>query len=83
MILSIYTIRDNKSEAYLNPFFLQNDAVAYRAVGDCIADSNHEFSKHIEDYALYFCGTWESSTGEFDMLAAPKHMSNLIDLKGA
>ena len=82
MLMYVFTVRDSKAEAYLNPFYVQNESLAVRAMKDCINDENHSFAKHIEDYALYALGTYDDVSGKFDLLDAPSHVANLVELKG-
>ena len=82
MLLHVFTVRDGKAEAYLQPFFVPNESVAIRAMTDCVTDENHAFGKHPEDYSLYACGVYDDITGKFELLDAPKHLVNLIDLAG-
>nr|DAV55806.1 MAG TPA: DNA binding protein [Microviridae sp.] len=71
MILHIYSIFDNKARAYLPPFFMVNDQVAYRAFADAVADPSHQFSKNPNDYCLYCIGSFDDSTG--GILSAEVH----------
>jgi hypothetical protein len=82
MLLHVFTVRDSKAEAYLQPFYVPNESVARRAMTDCIEDDNHAFGKHPEDYALYALGVYDDSNGKFELLDAPQHLVNLVDLKG-
>lgn len=82
MKLEVYTVRDDKAEAYLQPFYMQNESLAIRAMTDCITDANHQFAKHINDYSLYHLGTYSDSSGKFELNDSPKHLINLVDLRG-
>ena len=81
MIANIYTIYDVKAEAYLTPFFLQNDAILKRTIQDTLSDPEHLFSKHPEDYVVYHCATYDDQTGDIKPEAPIKVMYKLIDLK--
>jgi hypothetical protein len=76
----VFTVRDNKAQAYLQPFFLPNEAVAVRGINNCLTDPNHAFSHNPEDYALYILGEYDETTGKFVLLDAPEHLFNVIDL---
>lgn len=76
----VYTIRDNKADAYLQPFFMPNYEVAARAISDCVGDVSHNFHVHAQDFALYELGTFDDQTGEITSQPAT-HLINLIDLK--
>ena len=79
----VFTVRDTKAGAYLNPFFMPNEQVAIRSMDHCLRDPNHGFALSPEDYALYILGEYDDSTGKFTLLDAPQHMLNLIDLANA
>lgn len=68
MTKNIYTIYDEKAQAYLQPFFLDTDLVAKRTMFDCLSDPDHNFSRHPADYTLFNIGTFDNSTGVFEIL---------------
>lgn len=79
MLHKIYSIYDNKAEAFLPPFFMPNDAMAIRAITDCLMDTNHQFHNHAHDYVLYGLGAFSDTDATFDIpLAAP--IAKLIEL---
>jgi len=82
MILYVFTVRDDKAAAYLNPFYVQNEALAIRAMRDCLGSSDHSFAKYPEDYSLYQLGTYDDAQGKFELFDKPTHVANLVDLKG-
>lgn len=65
MILLACSVFDVKAGAFIQPFFLQNRAMAHRAFRDCALDETHMFCKHPNDYALYEVGEFDDATGEF------------------
>ena len=79
MIKKVFTVYDDKSEAYLQPFFLDTVGQARRAITDCVNDVNHQFCKHPSDYTLFELGTFDDSTGEFTKCR--KTHGNLIEYK--
>ena len=62
MKLKIYTIYDQKAEAYLPPFYMQNNQMAVRALSDSVNNEEHQFGKYPEDYTLYTLGEFDDST---------------------
>lgn len=52
----LYTVFDEKAEAFLPPFFVPTDGIAKRAFSDCVNSPDHQFGKHPQDYTLYFLG---------------------------
>jgi hypothetical protein len=79
MKLSIYSVRDVRTQAHHRPFFLQNDAVMKRALIDAVHDENTTFSMHPEDYACYKHGEFDDVTGKFET-HEPVHQFNLNEL---
>lgn len=79
MKLRIYTIRDNKAEAYNRPFFERTDLTAIRAVKKSLTQDD-TYQVYAEDYALYYLGTFDDSNGQIDH-QVPLHLVNLIDLR--
>lgn len=62
--MKIFTIYDEKAQAYLAPFHFQNIGEANRAMCDLLADDQHPFSRHAEDYTLYSIGEYDNLTAE-------------------
>lgn len=79
MIKKIFTIYDEKSEAYLQPFFLDTNGQAVRAITDCVNDPNHQFSKHTSDYTLFSLGTFDDSTGQLENIKMS--LGSLVEFK--
>lgn len=61
--MQVFSIFDKKALVYNTPFFAVNDRVAVRSLCDLCSDSRSFVSKHPEDYALYFLGSFDDSTG--------------------
>lgn len=61
MIHHIFTIFDQKAEAFLPPFFLPKKAMATRVFANCINDETHQFNKHPDDYTLFCIGTFDDN----------------------
>jgi len=79
MVKKIYTIYDEKSEAFLQPFFLDTHGQAIRAITDCLNDPDHNFARHTSDYTLFFIGEYDEQTA----LITPDKQSlgNLVEFK--
>lgn len=63
----IFTIFDQKANAYLTPFFLPTIEMAQRTFGDCANDTEHAFGKHPSDYTLMHIGSFEDATANFEL----------------
>lgn len=63
MIHKVYSVRDAKVEAFLQPFFSPTMGAAIRSLSEAVNDPKHEFSRHAADYSLYALGEFDDSTG--------------------
>lgn len=75
----VMTVKDTKAEAYLVPFFTGSIGEALRSFGDAVADVNHPFNKHPEDYVLFHIGSYGEQTGMITPLEAPKSLGVALD----
>lgn len=80
MILKIYSVRDNVSEAYLQPFFSVNMGSAVRSLTQVVNDANHEFGKNAHDYSLWYLGQFDDATGLITVETDPSRILNLVEL---
>lgn len=62
-IKKIFAIFDEKSDAFLQPFFSVTVGQATRNISDAFDDPQHIFSKHTLDFTLYSLGTFNETTG--------------------
>ena len=81
MISKIFSIRDNKAGAFMQPFYMPNQAMAIRAISDCVSDQNHMFNKHAMDYDLYYLGEFDDASGKTTALETPEHVVSCVQLK--
>jgi len=80
MKLKVFTVRDNAAEAYLPPFYFNSKGQALRSFMDALGTKDHQFCQHPEDYALWELGEFDDANGKFDLLPAPVHVVNAIDV---
>lgn len=78
MIKQIFTIFDSATQAYMIPFFDLHEGSARRQFGDLVNDPEHPFSKHPDDYTLYFIGIYNEDTGHVEA-HDPKSLGNGIE----
>lgn len=79
MKVNVYSVFDEKAGAYLQPFFMVNDAMAIRAVKNAVSDPDHNFSLNAADYTLFRVGTWDDDGG---ILTSEKTgLANLLELR--
>lgn len=75
----LFTVYDDKSEAYLQPFFLQTIGQAIRAFTDCANDPNHQFGRHPADYTLFELGSFDDSNAGFALYDTPKNIGKALE----
>lgn len=67
MKLTIYSIYDTATAAYVKPIFLQSDGQAIRLFTDATVAADSEIAKHPEDYSLVRLGIWDDQTAKFSL----------------
>lgn len=68
MELSVFTVYDSKTEAYLPPFYMAAKGAAIRSFSDTCNDPSHAFNKHPSDYTLFELGIFDDQTSRFTLL---------------
>lgn len=81
MISHFFSVYDSKVEVFMAPWNAVNKGQAIRTFSDLVNDSNHPWSKHIEDYSLFELGTFDDSCAKFELLKAPERVALAIELK--
>lgn len=81
MIQKIYVIRDIKAAAYQTPLFTTHLAELQRGLEQAVQKEGIPFNTHTSDFELFQLGTYDTETGQHDLLEKPLHALNLIDLK--
>lgn len=61
--LVMFSIWDSKAEAYMQPFFAMNVAVAVRMWQEACQDEGSQFWRHSEDYTLFRVGSFDQAKG--------------------
>ena len=78
-MLKVFTVYDNKAEAYLQPFFMRTKGEAIRAFADSVNDPNHMFNRHPEDFTLFELGEFDSAKALFSCGLAPASLGTAIE----
>lgn len=65
MTLLMFSIFDNKADAFNTPFFMAARGQAVRAFQDLVNDGQSAISKHPEDYKLCLIGEFNVLDAEF------------------
>lgn len=79
MLLKVFSVRDMKAEAFLQPYFTPTPGSALRAFGDACAKTDSPFYAHPNDYVLYEIGTYNDSDGMLSPLNPVKMMATAAD----
>lgn len=82
MLHRVFSLFDNKAEAYMTPFFTMNQGLALRSVRDLVMDKNTVVGKHPEDFTLFELGHYSDESGMFET-HSPKPVCNCIELAGS
>lgn len=60
----MFSVYDQKAEAYLEPFTAQTSGVAIRMFEQAANDQNHNFGKFAGDYTLFEVGVFDQDAGK-------------------
>lgn len=78
--MKIYSVKDNKSGAFLFPQPFSNEAVALRCYGTAVNSSAETIlGLYPEDCSIYTVGDWDEKTGEIKSDVV--FVANALDLK--
>lgn len=83
MIQKVFSVRDSKALAFLQPFFSSATGSALRALGDAVTDGKSPLSVHPEDYILYEIGSFDDQTGELVAVSPIKMLAAASDFVDA
>lgn len=76
----IFSVFDNKAEAFITPFFMPRPAMAERVFREMCNAEDHQFGKHPSDYTLFELGEFDDSNGSVTP-CVPKPMFNGLEVK--
>lgn len=79
MKLQVFSIFDEKAQAFNRPMFMTHKGEALRAFADIVSNKETLIAKHPEDYKLYCLGTLDDTSGKIESLAQPEFMLNATD----
>jgi hypothetical protein len=79
MIKKIFTIRDQKAEAYLNPTLMRTSGEFLRAIEELANDPDHQFHKHSSDYSLWCVGEYDELTGVVTPYKEHETLGKVVD----
>lgn len=67
----VYSVFDQKAEAFLQPFFTVSHGTAVREFSAAVQTAGHSFNRFSEDYVLFDLGEFDESTGIFSQPDSP------------
>ncbi len=79
--MKVFSVYDEKAEAYLIPIFQLTTAVAVRAFAHAANSENHDFSRFAGDYTLFEIGVWDDKSGTIEFLAAHTNLGNALSYR--
>lgn len=76
--MKIFSVYDDKADAFLPPFFFKTEAQALRAFAAAANEEGHDFQKHAADYTLFEIGDFSEQVGNIKGLDAIKNLGNAL-----
>lgn len=73
MKLKVFSIRDSKIEAFMQPFFAQTTAAGIRIWADSV-NGDTGFAKHPLDYCLFELGEFDQEKGSLTAHTQPVNL---------
>lgn len=70
--MKLYSVYDKKSMFFDSPFCVENDVQAARSFDQAVNDPRSTLSKYPADFALYYLGEFEGSTGAIMSFDIPR-----------
>ncbi len=61
--MKIFSVYDDKADAYTQPFFATTAGVAIRQFQQAANEEGHQFNRHAADYTLFELGEFDEHTG--------------------
>lgn len=81
MIHRIFTVYDQKAEAYLQPFFAATKGLAIRSFQETLTQPEHHFTKHAEDFTLFELGEYDDANAIIEQHATPISLGTALEHK--
>lgn len=81
MIYHVFSIYDEKAEAFLPPFILPKEAQALRVFSDCVNSNDHQFGANPADYTLFRLGTFDDATAQFLLERTKQPLGNGVEFR--
>lgn len=72
MLVNMYSVFDEKAQAFRSMHFVQSDGVAIRNFSDAVCNENpntNYLRQHPQDYSLYCLAVFDDETGRIEPIA--------------
>lgn len=79
MIYEVFSVFDEKADAFLPPFILPRIAQAKRVFADCVNSDDHQFGAHPSDYTLFRLGQFDDAAGQFLLERSKQSLGNGVE----
>ena len=81
MKLNVYSIFDSAAQAFVQPFFMQQDGLAIRAFQDNVnSKEENNISKHPEQFTLFKLAEFNDQNGMLTPLDTPRALAIGVEL---
>jgi len=74
-----FAIKDEKTGAFLSPFFVRHKPDALRSLSRVVNDPDNNLCRFAADYSLWVVGIFDDQTG--NLVPEISHELNLVSLK--
>ena len=78
MEVQVYAIYDSKAQAYLQPFFSPNNAMAFRNCQSACMNPSSPFVAFPGDFTLFNLGVFDDVSGVIDCFKHAKNLGSMI-----
>lgn len=72
MQMYLYSVYDKKACFFASPFCVEREVMAERFFNELVCDPQSTISKYPDDFALYYLGEYDSSTGVVQCSDVPR-----------
>jgi len=79
MKLNVFSIYDEKAQAYNAPFFQSAVGQAMRSFCDLAKDEKTSINRHPEDFALYHIGEFDDTDAKIVSFAEPRFLARATE----
>lgn len=79
MLLKIFSVRDQKTEIYNQPFYQKTHGEAERSFRQLVNDPKSTINAHPQDFDLYYLGDYDDNSGKMAPCDTPQHVIKAVD----